>query len=155
MSEEQSEQSPEPTQPSEATLTVEFFRSVLSELVEQNKKIHSVYCNNTQFQNSELDFKIVFGQLNQPPGGGKAAIDWHTAVTMAWAQAKMLTYYLRVNLAIYEATHGGSIKVPPGMLPGSVTAPNDLETNPVSKKVFEAVQQLQREFIDEQLGRTP
>lgn len=75
-------------------------------------------------------------------------------MTMAWAQAKMLSYYLRVNLAIYEALHG-IVKVPAAMLPGSITAPDDLETNPVSKKVFEAVHQLQREFIDEQLGRTP
>jgi hypothetical protein len=150
MSEEKLEQSPAPNQ---AGQVAEFLNSLLGELLER-KNIRSVYANNTQFHNSDLDFTILFGQLNRSPSGGKTAIDWTTAVTMAWAQAKMLSYYLRVNLAIYEAIHE-VIKVPAGMLPATITAPNDLETNPVSKKVFEAAQKIRQELMDEQLPLWP
>jgi hypothetical protein len=155
--EQQAKQSPDqPSSVNESNQIAEVFTRVLNKLLDQKirENIRSVYCNNTQFQNGEMDFTILFGQINQNPGGGKTAIDWNTAVTMAWAQAKLLSYYMRANLVIYEALHG-IVKVPAATLPGTIVAPDDLETNPLSKKIFEAVNQLHREFIDEQLGRTP
>jgi hypothetical protein len=64
----------------------------------------SVYANNSNFEPSVWDLKIIFGQLEQHTGN--AEVDWHTAVTMPWMQAKLLCYYLRVNLAIHEAQNG-------------------------------------------------
>ncbi len=73
---------------------------------------------------------------------------------MAWPQAKIMSYFFSVNLAIYEATHE-IIKLPSAMLPATPTLPEDIETNPASKKVFEAVQILRKELMDEQLPLWP
>ncbi len=112
--------------------------------------INSVYANQINFELSELDIKCLFGQLNQgPPGTGTPSVEWHTAVTMAFAEAKLLSFYLRINIAIHEATHG-PIKIPAGILPEAFTAPEDMETNPTSKKMFEAVEKIRHELMEEQ-----
>ena len=88
---------------------------------EPRKSLPAVYANNTAVEASVWDLKVVFGQWYQSGG-----VDWHTMVTMPWAQAKLLAFYLRVNLAMYEAQHGKVI-VPQAMwpqpLPGDLADP--------------------------------
>lgn len=74
MSEEQLTQSPDQAPPvNEPNQIAEVFTRVFNELFDRKvrENIRSVYCNNAQFQNGELDLTIVFGQLNQTPGGEK------------------------------------------------------------------------------------
>jgi len=66
----------------------------------------SVYANNVRFETSVWDLKAVFGQLEQLPPSGELSVDWHTAVTMPWLVAKLLIYYLRINVAAYELANG-------------------------------------------------
>src|SRR5271156_347432 len=77
-----------------------------------NEEITSEYANNTYFVRNIWDLKILFGELGIVGQG----VDWHTAVTLPWAQAKLMSFYLQVNIAVHEATHG-KVKVPTGMLP--------------------------------------
>jgi hypothetical protein len=103
----------------------------------------SVYANGLQLGVTELDLKITFGEGQQPT-------NWHTAVTMPWMLAKALKYYLESNLAVHEITNG-TVKLPAGLLPATLPAPNDMDTNPTSKKVFEVLQSIRKELMDEQL----
>jgi len=137
MSEEATQQGAPSSEPAERQLKI--LKKIFDDLIglRRLERLHAVYANYVNFEISGLDLKILFGQLNQP--GAKANVDWHTAVTMAWPQAKIITYFLRVNLAIYEAARE-IIKLPAAMLPATPTLPEDIETNPPSKKVFEAVQ---------------
>jgi hypothetical protein len=89
-----------------------FFKELLDR--KTGEAVRSVYANYANFELSDLDLKIIFGQLAQT--GAKKAVDWHTAVTMTWAEAKLVSFFLRVNIAIYEAQYG-IIKVPASMLP--------------------------------------
>lgn len=138
----------------QAQAIADYFNTIFGDLLERKTRdnIRSVYSNNAHFQSSELDFKILFGQINQTPA--KTAVDWHTAVTMAWAQAKVLSYYLRINLAVYEGTNG-TIEIPPRMLPSTFTQPPDYDTNATSKKLFETVQGIRNELMEEQMQFWP
>jgi hypothetical protein len=95
----------------------------------------SVYANNARFEISVWDLKIVFGQLDQ--SSEKPVVDWHTAVTLPWVQAKLLSYYLQVNLAAYEAEQG-RIRIPASVAPPEFPpVPPELENNPQVQAVRE------------------
>src|ERR1039457_3310638 len=74
-----------------------------------------VYSNNVQFESSVWDLRTVFGVLQQPKGE-PAFVDQHTAVTLPWPQAKLLHYFLGVQLAAHEALNG-KINIPASVLP--------------------------------------
>jgi len=107
----------------------------------------SAYANQSLVEMSEWDLKVIFGQVEQHTG--KAAVNWHTAVTMPWLHAKLLSYYLRVSLAAYELTHG-KIKVPANVLPPKPEPPNkkQLASDPNAKAVYQAVKNLHAEAFE-------
>jgi lysophospholipase L1-like esterase len=130
------------------------FRTIFDDLVRLKRREHlnAAYANYANFELSDLDLKMLFGQLDQ--SGPKADVDWHTAVTIAWPEAKIMSYFLRVNLAIHEAHHG-VIKVPVAMLPPTLERPEDADSNPTSNKLFDRVQAIRKELMDEQLALWP
>ena len=76
------------------------------------EEITSDYANNVYFVASIWDLKILFGEL----GTSNREVDWHTSITLPWAQVKIMSYYLQVNIALHESNNG-RIKVPPTMIP--------------------------------------
>jgi hypothetical protein len=78
-------------------------------------EVKAEYANNTSLQPSVWDLKLFFGQWYQAMDG-KSEVDWHSAVTIPWAQAKLLAHYLKVNVAVYEGING-KIKIPADMKP--------------------------------------
>lgn len=89
----------------------------------------SVYANNVHFELSAWDLKIICGQLDQ--SGGGMEVEWHTAVTIPWPVAKIFSYLLRTNIAMYEAGNG-TIHVPRSSFPIAPEPPtgeHDTEQN--------------------------
>jgi hypothetical protein len=87
----------------------------------------SVYANNSFFEPSVWDLKVIFGQLEQH--GGKTKVDWHTAVTMPWTAAKIFVYFLRINIMIHEVRNG-PIKIARSVIPALPSLdPNADEAN--------------------------
>jgi hypothetical protein len=82
--------------------------------LEQVEDFVSGYANNIQFEPSAWDLKIVFGELSQT--AAKAVVEQHTSITISWLQAKMLDFYLRVQIAAHEL-EDGKIQVPERVLP--------------------------------------
>lgn len=76
------------------------------------------YANQVTFELNTSDLRIVFGNLEK-----NAPSKYHTAITVTWAEAKILRYLLSQNIAVYEAFEG-KVYIPPGMLP---SAPPDLK----------------------------
>lgn len=74
----------------------------------------SVYANNIQFEASVWDLKILFGELDQ--SDGRIDVEQHTGVNLTWMQAKILAYYLRLNIAVHEMSNG-KISVPDSVMP--------------------------------------
>src|SRR5258708_3692666 len=71
-----------------------------NKLTKENRSV--AYANNARFESSVWDFKIFFGQLQKDAGN----VDWHTVVTIPWLQAKLLLYFLRINVAFHEIDNG-------------------------------------------------
>src|SRR5271163_1783555 len=78
------------------------------------------YANNVFFGPTIWDLKLVFGELS----GMKEGVDWHTSITLPWATAKLMSYYLAINLAAHELDNG-IIRVPKAMLPVITSLPSD------------------------------
>src|SRR5580698_4093433 len=81
----------------------------------RNENYEALYANNVQFESTEWDLKMIFGELDMGRKDG-AGVEQHTAITVPWAQAKLLIYYLQLNVGIYEKIFG-KIKIPDSVLP--------------------------------------
>lgn len=71
---------------------------------EHTPDYRELYANNVRFENSAWDLKLMFGLLDQSEGGIK--IRQHTAMHIPWAQAKLVAYFLHINIAFQEQFHG-------------------------------------------------
>src|SRR5947209_3194715 len=89
-------------------------REVEGPVIRRNEDFGTFYANNVRFESSLWDLKIIFGQLDQ--SSRPNAIEQHTAMTVTWVQAKLMAYYLEVNLAVFE-TDNGYIRVPLALTP--------------------------------------
>jgi hypothetical protein len=120
------------------------FLKALTERVNQPKDIKGVYANNTLFEVSGWDLKIFFGQLDQH--GPKIQIDWHTAVTIPWTQARVLEYYLRANMA-FCAIKFGPIALPDQLKPPPPIEPTaaQIEADPHAVELWKAYKKLYEE----------
>jgi hypothetical protein len=74
----------------------------------------SLYANHVWYELSVWDLKLIFGETDQLQGPG--TIVQHTSVSVSWLQAKLMAYFLQVNLAIYE-NQNGPIRIPNAVLP--------------------------------------
>jgi hypothetical protein len=117
---------------------------------EEFEEIVPVYANNTRFEGTAWDLRIFFGQLMP---GGRGEVDWHTDVTIPWAQAKLMHLYLGINLGLYERENG-KIKVPPGVLPPVMASPpSGMDTSsPQALETFEFVQKAIQAFREAELS---
>ena len=105
---------------------------------EGTEELEAEYANNTLLEPSVWDLKIFFGQWYN-----KSGVEWHTAVVLPWAQVKLLSHYLRVNLAVYEVQNG-KVKIPPSMSPQLLPQPPEGGTLE-ERQMAEMVQELHRE----------
>lgn len=112
----------------------------------ENEDPVPMYANNVRFEMSAWDLRIFFGQLVP---GGEADVDYHTDVTIPWAQAKLMHLYLGINIMLYERQNG-RIPIPRSLLPAPLASPpEDAETSSSqSIETFQQVQNKIKEFRD-------
>lgn len=108
----------------------------------QSEDVTSDYANNTLFDASIWDLKILFGEWS----GRTKSVDWHTSITIPWAQAKLMAYYLAVNVDAHEQRMG-KIPFPSAMVPPEPQPVKDL--NDKSAIAFnEMVLRRRKDFIE-------
>jgi hypothetical protein len=109
-----------------------------------------MYANNIRFEMSAWDLRMFFGQLAP---GGEAEIDYHTDVTIPWAQAKLMHLYLGINIMLYERQNG-RIPIPKSVLPAPLASPPEGAdtSSPDSLETFQQVQQKIKEFREKEQG---
>ena len=101
------------------------------------------YANNTFIVPTVWDLKILFGELSPR----SQFVDWHTAITLPWAHAKLLTYYLRLNVASYESQNG-PIRIPDAAIPAEVPPlPKDSENDRRWQRFRKIAQEIREELI--------
>jgi len=88
---------------------------------------------------------MVFGELEIRDG--VAVVQQHTAMSVTWLQAKLMHYYMSLQLAVFEMTHG-KVAVSEGILPPEPTPPTgDLENDPMAKQVYEHIKKAREQFM--------
>jgi hypothetical protein len=113
--------------------------------IRRHENFENWYTNNVQFQQTEWDVKMVFGQLDWVEN--HYVVEQHTSMTMSWLQAKMLLYFLGVQVGAYELSHG-KIPIPPGTIPPDPEPPTpEQATDPSSYKFYEYIKQKRQEFM--------
>jgi hypothetical protein len=111
--------------PNEPKLSAQF------EHAQREEDFSSLYANNVLFERSAWDFKMIFGELDQSITPNISRL--HTAMTVPWLQAKLMAYYIELNLAIYEAEMG-EVRIPDALMPAtplSYISEEDLKNNKV------------------------
>jgi hypothetical protein len=90
---------------------------------------------------------MVFGKTDQALG--PMTVVQHTAVTLSWAQVKVLAYFLKGYVAAHEVQNG-RIKVSPGIVP---PVPEEIPADAIDpieyKKAVDAMMQIYNEFVRE------
>ena len=113
--------------------------------IERREDFISLYANNVQIEQTAFDLKLVFGELDQSQGKGR--IQQHSSVTISWAQAKLLAYYLQVNIAGYEVQNG-KIKIRKDLVP--VEIPQLLprqQKDPKIRELLGLIKNLRKQFV--------
>jgi hypothetical protein len=109
----------------------------------------SLYANNVRFEPNVWDLKMVFGELDQSTG--TTIVDQHTAISVSWRQAKLLAYYVGVNLIIHEADNG-PVYLPPSVIPAPFD-PALVADTPRLVPVWELLAAMHKRFFPEYYPR--
>jgi hypothetical protein len=111
------------------------------------------YANNFSFEHNVWDFKIVFGQTDQMAGKPND-INWHTAITMPWGIAKILSHMLVLNITAHEL-QWGQIRIPPSVMPPEPIEPTGELDNPATRTLYRMQQRLHRSLTGEEEPQAP
>jgi len=109
-------------------------------------EINTDYANNIAIHPTVWDLKIVFGEYSNTLN----TVEWHTSMTMPYATAKLLAYYLQMNVELYEI-YNGRVALPTGSLPAApppVPTQQDGTIDPKAKEIFETLQILHKRLMD-------
>lgn len=106
--------------------------------VNAEEALSADYANNVFFAANVWDLKVLFGELSARGEG----VDWHTSITLPWAQAKLMAYYLAINIAAHEMDEG-PIRIPESMIPPEPPPPQESQ-----KEIFEFIKAHRQKFLD-------
>ncbi len=113
----------------------------------RGENFESLYANNVQFQPFEWDLKIIFGELDIPPGKQNVVVEQHTAISIPWLQAKLMLFYLGLQVAVHEMSNG-PIQIPKALIPAEPTPPSgDLADDPMAHRVYEYIRVSREKFL--------
>jgi hypothetical protein len=116
-----------------------------SEGVIRHEDYVTLYANNVQFQPWDSDLRMTFGELDLRKG--KVVTEQHTAISISWLQAKIMLYFLGLQVAVQEIANG-KIKIPDRLFPPEPTPPSgDFENDPVAIKVYEYIKEQREKFL--------
>lgn len=91
---------------------------------------------------------MLFGELDSEPDG-TVFVEQHTSIAIPWLQAKLMHYFLTLQLGSYEMSHG-RIPIPEAVMPPDATPPEGLlEDDPRAIKLYEFVKKKREEFLSQ------
>ncbi|HXM22279.1 MAG TPA: hypothetical protein VN948_13565 [Terriglobales bacterium] len=111
----------------------------------RHENFESWYANNVQYHPSEWDLKLIFGELDWRDNS--MLIQQHTAISVTWLQAKIMLYFLTIQVGVHEMSQG-KIQIPPGVAPTEPPLPSgDLENNPFAMQVHDYLKRMREQFM--------
>lgn len=103
---------------------------------ETSEDFVSDYANNVYLEPTIWDIKAIFGEFTAKTN----SIEWHTSVTMPWALAKLLAYYLQINVLAHEIRTGKRIDIPDQMKPAAPELSPEQQPDPVEQAILEMIE---------------
>ena len=111
----------------------------------RGEDFESLYANHVYLIPSEWDLKMIFGEVDNDDKG--SFIEQHTAIAIPWLQAKILHYFLSLQLGFYEINHG-KISIPLSIQPPEPDPiPEELSGNDGSRLLYELVRAKRAELL--------
>ena len=105
----------------------------------------ALYANNVQFQPSEWDLRAIFGEVDFEDG--RPFVQQHTSISLPWAQAKIMLYFLAVQIGAYEIANG-KIVIPGTVLPPDPAPPEgELVSNSLARHIYEHAKKMHDMFV--------
>jgi predicted RNA-binding protein len=96
---------------------------------------------------------VVFGQTDQKIS--PLTVIQHSAITLSWAEVKVLTFFLRAHLAGHEAQVGRVVILPDVVAPVPSEMPRGVPNATMWKKAYDAMNKLYEEFMRENPESAP
>jgi hypothetical protein len=112
----------------------------------RHENYESWYSNNIQFKPTEWDLKAIFGEMEQQTDGS-VTVQQHTAIVLTWLQAKIMHYFLGMQLGVYELTHG-KIPIPQSVMPLETPPPSGNMDTPDNRLFHEYMNKFREQFIE-------
>jgi hypothetical protein len=104
-----------------------------------------VYANNIYFEASFWDLTIHFSQLDQRTN--QSATRPKAMVTVPWTQAKLISYYIQVQLIVHEVQNG-KIRIRPDLLPPPPElSQEEIEKDPTVLATVQKIAALRDAFV--------
>ncbi len=117
--------------------------------IENHEDFTEDYANNVFFESSVWDLKILFGNLDQS-SSEVLVIRRHTAISIPWLQARLMSYFLHLNVSIHEHSNG-SEPMPKRLLPPPPTPPiGELANDPTALAAYEDYLQIYKQHFPDQ-----
>jgi len=115
--------------------------------LQRHENFENWYANNVQYHPSEWDLKMIFGQLDWPDGK-TLVVEQHTGITVDWIQAKVMLYFLTLQVAVYELSHG-KLQVPASVIPPEPAPPTeeDIKNFAQAQEVYELIKNMREHFF--------
>jgi hypothetical protein len=112
----------------------------------RNEDFVTLYANNIQFEATEWDIRLIFGELDIHEG--KVVVEQHTGMNIPWLQAKLLLLYLGVQVAMNEKING-PIRIPKTLIPPEFPPISEelLKDNPLAPALRELGEKMRQEFV--------
>ena len=89
---------------------------------------------------------MIFGILDQS-GQNQLRVEQHTAMIIPWAQAKLLVYFIQLQIGAYEFQNG-KISIPKTLLPPEVPDPTEEQKQiPGNEQLFNMIRALRNQFL--------
>jgi hypothetical protein len=82
--------------------------------------------------------------LDNDPKDGSLFIEQHTAISVPWLQAKLMSYYLTLQVGAYELSHG-EIAVPESLIPSEF--PPDPSADEKAQQMYSYIEKTRKEFF--------
>jgi hypothetical protein len=111
--------------------------------VSASHNLNTEYANNVFFEATVWDIKLIFGEWSSRVN----LVDWHTSITVPWAQAKLIQYYLAINVEAHERMQG-KIPFPASMIPPEPPPPDPNDATGAAQDFYDMVMRHRKHFID-------
>ena len=103
-----------------------------------------LYANNVNFESNVWDLNIIFSLLDQVPGA--PPFKQLGSVHIPWAQAKIMAYYLLMNIASQETSHGKIVIPAPVAPPPADGLLKDFPDDEKAKALVERINRMRAEL---------